>query len=86
MNHRDFLGGVAVGLIIASISSYYYFCRPEALDTKTGSQSVAPAHGAGAVKSSLPIDPYVTFRVLAGLNFESLVRRNSRFSLPISSN
>ncbi len=43
MDRRDFLAGVAVGLIIATLSSYYYFCRPEAQEIKTGTGSFVPA-------------------------------------------
>lgn len=39
MDHRIFLGGIAVGFIIATLSSYYYFCRPDAQETKIGTGS-----------------------------------------------
>ena len=56
MDHRHFLGGVAVGFIIATLSSYYYFCRPDAQETKIGTGHPVPALMAGPV----PSDPFMS--------------------------
>lgn len=49
MDHRIFLGGIAVGFIIATLSSYYYFCRPDAQETKIGTGSPVPILLSGPV-------------------------------------
>ncbi len=43
MNHRDFLAGVAVGIIVATFSNYYFFCSPETRDIKTGAGPGIPS-------------------------------------------
>lgn len=45
MDHREFLGGIAVGFIIATLSSYYYFCQPDAQETKIGTGYPVPTLG-----------------------------------------
>ena len=57
MDQRHFLAGVAVGLIIATISSYYFFCRPDAQETKTGAGSPMPVLVAGPVPVNWPSGP-----------------------------
>lgn len=47
MDRRVFLAGIAVGFIIATLSSYYYFCQPDAQETKIGTGYPVPALGSG---------------------------------------
>lgn len=43
MNRRDFLAGVAVGIIVATFSNYYFFCSPETPDIKLGAGPAVPS-------------------------------------------
>lgn len=54
MDRREFLGGIAVGFIIATLSSYYYFCQPDAQETKIGNGPHVPAMVAGPVPVNWP--------------------------------
>ena len=47
MARQEFFAGIAIGIIIATISSYYFFCRPEAHETRTGIGYPVPVQVAG---------------------------------------